>query len=85
MKAGANYPISDTSKEDRLIRLQHNLERGNHLVQEENLVRKIDKFIQNELNYSLLLPILKVKIPKILGAEAYPIYIMKQITIDNKG
>jgi len=49
IKEDANYLISDISEKDRLIRLQYNLERENHLAREENSIRKIDELFKISL------------------------------------
>ena len=45
MTESASYPINDIHKEDRLERLEHNLQQGNHPIRDEISISKIDEFI----------------------------------------
>jgi len=80
-----SYPLDEISEPDRLVQLQLNLERGNHPICDKESEGKIEDFILNELNHGLLIPIPKDKVISIPEAEACPIHIVKQATIDEEG
>ena len=74
---GASYPINDIYKEDRLERLEQNLQRGNHPIRDEISIGKIKEFVQNEIDHGFLLLIPKDRVREIPGAEVYLIHIVK--------
>ena len=77
IRKGAAYLVNNISNEERLLCLNHNLDQGNHLIRDDSSKGKIEEFIQNKLDHSLLLPIPKSKIIKIPGVESYLIHIVK--------
>ena len=49
IQEGITYPIVDIPDNERVIRLEHNLKRGNHPVFDETSLNKITEFIKEEL------------------------------------
>ena len=82
---GVTYTLNLISEEDRLFRLNHNLNRGNYPITDPLALNKLNDFVNEETSWEFLLPIPKKKVLDILGAEAYPIHIVRQGTIDKNG
>ena len=59
---GASYPINNICEEDRLERLEHNLQQRNYSIRDEISIGKIEEFVLNEIDYRFLLPIPKDRI-----------------------
>jgi len=75
---GINYPLEDIADDKRIERLKANIDHENNPVRDSEAGIKIEEFIDNELEYSYLIPILKHKVTNIPGAEACPIHIVTQ-------
>ena len=75
---GINYLLVEIDESKQLERLQANIEWGNYLVRDQNAELKVKEFINNELDYSYLIPILRNLVIEIPSTKAYPIYIITQ-------
>jgi len=62
-----------------------NLKKDNYLIRDDELNRKIEEFVKNELDYGFLLLIPKEKVSIIARAKACPIHVTKQTIINDEG
>ena len=79
------YSLRPINKEDRIKQLLFNLDHRNHPVFDEISYWKIKEFTEDKVLRDFLLPIPKAKVPLIPNAEACPIHIIQQQTINDMG
>ena len=77
MKNGIKYLLELILDEDRILRLNMNLDHSNHLVRDNESTGKIKELVETELSYVFLLSIPKLKVLELEGVEAYLIRIVK--------
>lgn len=79
---GMKYPLQDISEKDRLMRLNENLSRGNHLIHANEMKQALQIFFDTELASVFLLPIPLNKVSELPDTEVCPVHVVKQDTID---
>ena len=82
MTKGIKYLLEPISNDNRILKLNINLDQGNYLIRDTESNGKIEEFVAMELSYSYLLSLPKSKVLDLEGAEACPIHIIKQLIIN---
>ena len=70
--------IQEIIENEYLIRLETNLKWRNYPTYSPKTDQKIVDFVNFEVEYGYLIPILKDKVKEISGAKVYPIHIVMQ-------
>ena len=76
LTSGIIYPLNLIPDDERLSRLNFNIECRNHLTYSDKANVKLHDFASKELGKGFLLPIPKNKIKSIPNAEVCPIHII---------